>query len=99
MWINVDMTGWKTPETVSPCLFIEAMYSPSSNISNLVWKWSVILTQLLSSQPIIEKLKKEIPQYLSRATRMAACERFGLVMKAAKKSVLRHIYKVLLNDS
>ena len=59
-WLEDTRNGVSLP-------FIEAMYSPSSNISNLVWKWSVILTQLLSSQPIIEKLKKEIPQYLSRA--------------------------------
>ena len=52
-----------------------------------------INSALQSSQPIIENLKKDIPQYHSRAMRRAAFEKFGLVMKTTKKSALRYLYK------
>eukprot|EP00731_Ephydatia_muelleri_P010010 Em0005g596a len=39
-----------------------------------------------------ENLKKDIPQYHSRAMRRAAFEKFGLVMKTTK-SALRYLYK------
>ena len=51
------------------------------------------------AQPIIEKFKKNVPQYHTRAMRKAAYEKFGLVMASTKPSILRHLYKDFVCDS
>ena len=53
---------------------------------------------LRSCQPIIEQLKKDIPQYHTRAIR-DTYELFGLVSPKTKKCVVRCLYKDLVCDS
>ena len=95
-WLEAIRQGVSVP-------LIQVTYAPSSNIGNLMWVWHTdvcdINSALQSSQPIIENLKKDIPQYHSRAMRRAAFEKFGLVIKTTKKSALRYLYKDLLGDS
>ena len=50
------------------------------------------------SQPIIEQIKGDIPEYHTRAIRREAFQMFGLTTPTTKKAVLRHIYKVLVGD-
>ena len=82
---------------------VHMTYSPGSNIGNLTWIWHCTATDidsaLQSSQPIVEELKKCIPQYHTRAMRRAAYEKFGLIMPSTKKSVMRHLYKDFVGDA
>ena len=78
-------------------------YFPSSNVGNVSWVWHSTATDidsaLQSCQPIIEELKKQIPQYHTRAMRREVYNKFGLTTSSIKKSVLRHLYKDLVSDS
>ena len=82
---------------------IHLQYSPGSNIGDLHWIWqcsaSNIEDALKCCQPIIENLKKNIPEYHMRAMRRDAFELFGLVSPRTKKSVVRCLYKELVCDS
>ena len=81
---------------------VHVTYAPGSSVGNLNWIWHSLATDidsaLQTSQPLIEKLKKDIPQYHTRVMRRAMCDKFGLVMSSTKKSVLRHLYKDLTSD-
>ena len=82
---------------------VHVTYAPGGSVGNLHWIWhstaSSIDEALMTAQPIIENLKKSIPQFHTRAMRRAAYEKFGLVMPSTRKSVLRHLYKSLVGDS
>ena len=77
-------------------------YAPGSSVGNLHWIWhskaTDIHSALQSSQPLIKQLKKDIPQYHTRAMKRVMYEEFGLVTLPTKKSVLRHLYKDLVGD-
>ena len=77
-------------------------YAPGSSVGNLHWIWhskaTDIHSALQSSQPLIKQLKKDIPQYHTRAMKRVMYEEFGLVTLSTKKSVLRHLYKDLVGD-
>jgi len=95
-WIQILKQGLDVP-------IIHIQYSPGSNIGDLHWILQRTATNiddaLKSCQPIIEKLKKDIPEYHTRAMRRDAFELFGLVSPSTKKSVVRRLYKELLCDS
>ena len=95
-WIQTLKHGLDVP-------IIHLQYSPGSNIGDLHWIWqcsaSNIEDALKCCQPIIENLKKNIPEYHTRAMRRDAIELFGLVSPRTKKSVVRRLYKELVCDS
>ena len=95
-WIQTLRRGLDVP-------IIHVQYSPGSNIGDLHWIWQCTATDiddaLKGCQPIIEKLKKDIPEYHTRAMRRDAFELFGLVSPGTKKSVVRRLYKELVCDS
>ena len=76
-------------------------YSPGSNIANLHWIWQSMATSidqaLCMSQPVIEEVKKSIPQFHTTAMRRAMYEKFGLISSSIK-SVLRHLYREFTDD-
>ena len=86
---------------------IHAVYAPGSNIGNLHGVWYSTCTSideaLKTSQPIIEKIKKDIhvhvPQFHTRAIQREAFQLLGLATPSTKKSVLRHLSKELVDDS
>ena len=49
-------------------------------------------------QPLIESIKIGILQFLTRAMRQAAFEKYGLISPSIKKSVLCHMYRDLVGD-
>jgi len=51
------------------------------------------------SQETIEKAKKEIPVFHSRAMKQALFQKFGRVCPTIKPVVLRALYRELTNDS
>ena len=81
---------------------ILATYVPGGNVSSLHWLWQTDATEISSAlqscQPIIESLKADMPEYHTRAMRRAMFDKFGLVTKNVKKSVLRHFYRDLTGD-
>ena len=81
---------------------IHMMYAPGSNIRNVHFVWHCTCTSideaLKMSQPIIEKIKKDISQCHTRAIRREAFQLFGLATPSTKKSVFRHLYKKLVVD-
>ena len=81
---------------------VHVSYAPGGSIGNLNWLWystaKDIDNALQSTQPLIEELKKKIPQYHTRDMRRDTYEKFGLVMPTTKKSVLRVLYKDLVGD-
>ena len=91
-WIQTLKLGLEVP-------IIHVQYSPGSNIGDLHWIWQYTATNiddaLKNCQPIIEKLKKDIPEYHTQAMRRDAFELFGLVSPNTKKSVIRRLYKEL----
>ena len=82
---------------------VHVSYATGGNIGYLNWLWHSTATDidnaLQTTQPLIEELKKHIPQYHTRAMRRSMFEKFGLVMPTTKKSVLRVFYKDLVGDS
>ena len=78
-------------------------YAPGSNIGNLHWVWHCTSTSideaLKTSQLIIEKIKKDIPQFHTRAIQREAFQLFGLATPPTKRSFLRHLHKELVGDS
>ena len=95
-WLQALKGGLDVP-------LIHVTYAPGSNIGNLHWVWHCTSTSideaLKTSQPIIEKIKKDVPQFHTRAIRREAFQLFGLATPSTKKSVLRHLYKELVGDS
>ena len=95
-WTQMLQQGLNVP-------IVHVQYSPGSNNGNLHWIWqctaSNIDNALKICHPIIENLKKDIPQYHTRAMRRDAFELFGLVSPNTKKSTVRHLYKELVCDS
>ena len=71
-------------------------------MGSLHWIWRTdsvdISSAIQSCQPVIENLKSNIPIYHTRSMRKAMYEKFGLVTKNVKKSVLRHFYRDLTGD-
>ena len=63
-WIQTLKQGLEVP-------IMHVQYSPGSNIGDLHWIWQCTATNtddaLKRCQPIIEKLKKDIPEYQTRA--------------------------------
>ena len=49
-------------------------------------------------QPIIERIKQEIPQFHTWAMHQIAFEKYGLITPLVKKVILRHLYKDLVGD-
>lgn len=62
---------------------VHVTYSPGSNVGNIHWIWqsdaSSVDNALQTVQPLIERLKQNIPQYHTRAMRREAYAKFGLV--------------------
>jgi len=77
-------------------------YSPGSNLGNLHCIWHTSATDinftLQMCQPLIESIKIGIPQFLTRAMRQAAFEKYGLISPSIKKSVLCLMYRDLVGD-
>ena len=94
-WMQEIKRGLQVP-------LVHVTYAPGSSVGNLHWIWHSKATDidsaLQSSQPLIEQLKKDIPQYHTRAMKRVMYEKFGLVTPSTKKSVLRHLYKDLVGD-
>ena len=94
-WMQEIKRGLQVP-------LVHVTYASGSSVGNLNWIWHSTATDidsaLLSSQPLIEELKKDIPQYHTRAMKRVMYEKFGLVTPSTKKSVLRHLYKDLVGD-
>ena len=68
---------------------VHVSFAPGGSIGNLNWLWystaKDIDNALQSTQPLIEELKKKIPQYHTRAMRRDMYEKFGLVMPTTTK--------------
>ena len=68
---------------------VHVLYAPGVNVGNLNWLWHSTATNidntLQTTQPLIEELKKKIPQYHTQAMRKAMYDKFGLVMPTTKK--------------
>ena len=81
---------------------VHVQYSPGSNNGDLHWICQCIASNIDDAlkicHPIIENLKKDIPQYHTIAMRYAF-ELFGLVSPNTKKSIFRHLYKELCDSS
>ena len=81
---------------------ILATYAPGRNVGSRHWLWKTDSTEICSAlqscQPIIESLKADMPQYHTRAMRRVMFDKFGLVTKNVKKSVLHHFYCDLTGD-
>ena len=79
-----------------------ATYAPGGNVCSLHWLWLTdatdISSALQSCQSILESLTASMPEYHTRAMRRAMFEKFGLVTKNVKKSVLSHFYRDLTGD-
>lgn len=95
-WVEALKQGLDIP-------LVHVTYAPGSNIGNLHWVWHCTaenIDQALStSQPIIEQIKRDIPEFHTRAVRREAFQLFGLTTHTTKKALLHHIYKVLVGDS
>ena len=80
-----------------------ATYSPGSNLGNLHWLWRTSAPDISSAfqccQPILGKIKAEIPSFHTIAMWQAVFGKYGLIFPHVKKSLLRHIYKNLVGDS
>ena len=67
-------------------------YSAGGTHGNLHWAWNTsadnISSALQSCQPIIERIKQEIPQFHTREMRKVAFEKYGLITSSVKKAVL-----------
>ena len=57
-----------------------------------------ISSALQTCQPIIERIKQEIPQFHTRAMHKVAFEKYRLIIPSVKTAVLRHLYKDLMGD-
>ena len=83
-----------------PVIFLT--HSSGGNNVNLHWIWHTTADSINSAfqtcQPIIERIKTEIPQYHTRAMRQLAFEKYGLISPSVKKSVMRHMYQDLVGD-
>ena len=82
---------------------VDVTYAPGRVLETyLHWIWQSKATDidsaLQSSQSLIEQLKKDIPQYHTQAMKRVMYEKFGLVTPSTKKSILRHLYNVLVGD-
>ena len=79
-----------------------ATYAPGGNVGSLHWLWQTDSTEISSAlqscQSIIESLKADMLEYHTHAMRRAMFDKFGLVNKNVKKSVLRHFYCDLTGD-
>lgn len=73
-----------------PIMFLT--HSSGENNVNLHWAWQTtadsIDSALQSCLPIIERVKRDIPQYHTRAMRKLAFEKYGLITPSVKKSVM-----------
>ena len=69
---------------------VHVSYASGGNVKKLNWLWHSTATNiddaLQTTQPVIEELKKQIPQYHTRAMRRAMYDKFGLVMSTTKES-------------
>ena len=94
-WVEALKQGLDIP-------LMHVTYAPGSNVGNVHWVWHCTadnIDEALSvSQPIIEQIKGDIPEYHTRAIQREAFHLFGLTTPTTKKAVLRHIYKVLVGD-
>ena len=95
-WTQILQQGIQVP-------IVHVQYSSGSNIGDLHWIWQCTAANIDDAlkicHPIIENLKKNIPQFHTRAMRKDAFELFGLVSPNTKKSVVRRLYKELVCDS
>ncbi|KAL5496676.1 hypothetical protein EMCRGX_G013014 [Ephydatia muelleri] len=91
-WVEALKQGLDIP-------LMHVTYAPGSNVGNVHWVWHCTaenIDEALSiSQPIIEQIKGDIPEYHTRAIRREAFQLFGLTTPTTKKAVLRHIYKAI----
>jgi len=88
-------TGLKFP-------FAMLLYSPGSNIGNLIFLWKLPESDVPSifeqSQTVVENVKAVIPIYHTRAMRTAMFEKFGRISPSTKPSVLRYFYEEVTGD-
>ena len=95
-WVEELRKGLHVP-------LVHVTYSPRSNVGNIHWIWQSDATSIDNApqtvQPIIERLKQNIPQYHMRAMQREVYAKFGLVSANTKKAVLRHLYKDFVCDS
>ena len=74
-----------------------ATYSPGSNVGSLHWLWRTDATDISSAINACQPVSKHTNlshSYDGKAT----FEKFGLISKNVKKSVLRHFYRDLTGD-
>ena len=86
-----------------PCILL--IYVPGSNVGNFHFAWKVSADPDVSvsdcftqSQPVVEKIKQNLPVYHSRAMRSAMVKKFGRVTRNVKPAVLRYFYKDLTGE-
>ena len=76
------------------------MYSPGNNVGNCHFLWRVpddatVNECLERSTASVEKAKKQIPVFHSRAMRQEMFTKIGTISHAVKPSILRYFYKNL----
>ena len=73
------------------------------HVGNIQRIWQSYATSignaLQTVQPIIERLKQNIPLYHMRAMQREAHAQFGRITATNKKSVLQHLYKDFVSNS
>ena len=80
------------------------IYNPGGGIRNLQFLWRLPQESddpnvyFEHSQPVVEKIKAELPVFHSRAMRTAMYEKFGRISPNVKPSVLRYFYKELTGE-
>jgi len=84
-----------------PCAIL--MYTPGSNIGNLIFLWKLpCVTDVSSlfeqSQATVENVKAVIPQYHTCVMCAAMFEKFGRISPTTKPSTPRYFYKKLTGD-
>ncbi len=82
----------------APCVLYTA--SLGSNIGNYHFMWKIprgvtLEAATIENVPIIDKIKRSLPTYHSRALRKEFVTRFGLIASGVKSHVLRQIYREL----
>lgn len=72
-------------------------YTHGNNVGSLHFVWKVESysdTSFSDSQPVIEKLKEDIPVYHTRMMRKEMFKVFGRLSASVKPSAARHIYRL-----
>ena len=83
--------------------FVLLTYSPGNNKGNLHFAWQVNSTEFTESifqksLPVVEAVKRLLPQYHTRAMRRALLSKYGCITSKIHPALLRQFYRDLTGD-